>query len=295
MASPLYQTCDVGLFDNVLTAVKQWDNTALEGFERLAKAGVDDDTLAKFLIKYANDAPTSNKILKVVGESSVTWSKNSFEGLGRASDEFGVGVVETIAKDYADDAVEKTFDVFARSLVNWSDDAFKDLAEVVNRHGANSPVVQQIDNLKDIDGIDRMMGDLAQPNDNTLERGARFHLELANDLGADKIKQLEVPALAIDGRTVKGPDIILKSNRIVEAKYCDWSDIKPPYVQKSIIEGNRKQIITRNRQFPGIPITVVLYGSKSQHENLEFAQKILKDYENLREEGYKVSVRWFND
>ncbi len=104
LASPLIALpCDLELLDKVLANIKQWDQAALNGFERLAQAGVDDEALATFLLKYADDPTTANRLLNIINNLAD----------------------DTLAK--------KTFLVLKKMTTSWSENAMMGVADLITR------------------------------------------------------------------------------------------------------------------------------------------------------------------
>ncbi len=135
LASPLVApACNVN-FQKILENIGDWDETVLTGYKKLGDAGIDSDTLATFLVKYADEPVTSKKLLGIIGESSATWTWKSFNGLVKVTDEFGAEAIEHIAKKYADDVVEKTSEIYWRALTKLENSKeFENLTEIVKRY-----------------------------------------------------------------------------------------------------------------------------------------------------------------
>lgn|GEM_PF-6343236 len=171
--------------------------------------------------------------------------------------------------------------------VEWDVQHFEFLVKVF-KGNFDDVVFQQIDDLKNIDGIERVVHDLAQGANPTV-RGGLFELDLASELGADNIQ-----SLAVKVNSKKGPDILLKDGRVLEAKAYSWSDMPPDFIRKSMIEENIQQIVQRTSQYPGAPIEIVFKGAKpTDPAEILIADEFFDAYQQLFNSGYKhVYVRW---
>jgi hypothetical protein len=258
LASPLYQVCDVDLLKRVLAQAEAWDGAAETGFKKVAGVLSDDRQLADLLARYAdNPDDVLRRTFTLIGDSGAAWTGNAVDGLFRAGDEFGIAVAETIAQNpaYADDVVARTFEIFDSS-VGWQPNRFSRLPEVLERHGASSVVVQRIENLKSVDGIDKLVFDLGTPTeDSTIALGALFQLEYADFIGSGRISKVSD---IIEGKDAA--DILLDDpSVVVDTKRYVWSSYNP-YILEQELRGEKgllKQVERFKQLYPGNKIEYV--------------------------------------
>ena len=232
LACPLHQVCDFDLFERVLANIQQWDEAAQEGFERLARAGVDDQALANFLVKYADEPTLSKKMLGIVGNSSQTWSGLSFNGLVEIVDDVGIEAVENIARTYGDDVVEQTFRTIRTTSAQWGREGVEGVAKMIDR--LDQPLVEDVLNkagrgefgndlftwLNKIGDSPAAQGDYFRlwaqdlAVGGTTYSGAVFEAQYAAHALVDE--GIDMIGHRIDGR--KGMDFIMQDGRYIDTK-----------------------------------------------------------------------------
>lgn len=264
-------------------------NPGRQGFDRIVGTFGSGEEVATIFAKYGNDQLLRDRVFTIVGNSTHPWSRSSINGLVKATDNYGVQLVENIASSYNSAVAESTFKILGESVVTWNEQAFQNLAIVIGRYkGVDEFVVQRIDNLKNVDGIDRLMADLALPLGNTTQRGALFELEVADAYGTEAIYLLS--EVRTNGQ--KGADIILLSGKIVEAKAYNWDEFEsmPPFVVDSIIQGNLNQITIRVSDHGDVPIEVVFKGGQPDFNLYPVAEQVVRAYDLI--DGVNLTVRW---
>ena len=245
LACPLHQVCDFDLFERVLANIQQWDEAAQEGFERLARAGVDDETLASFLVKYADEPTLSKKMLGIVGNSSQTWSRASFKGLERMVDDVGIEAIEEITSRYSGEVIEQTFRTIRTTDAagQWSAEGVEGVAKIIRRF--DQPVAERVltkqgrgefgsivfawlNKVDDAPGVDMQryaewVNQLGGGGNTYV--GTIFELKYAaTELSDEGIRVInDYP----DGR--KGVDFIMEDGRYLELK--DWDDYSAGKIQ----------------------------------------------------------------
>jgi len=259
LASPLQvQTCDLNLLRSVLEKAENWDSVAGDGFKKVSEAITDDQQLAQLLIDYAaNPNDVLRRAFAIIGQSNATWTRSAVEGIFKAEDEFGIEVAETIANSgYTDDAVKKTFEIFGGSRAGWGNqEGFLRLIEVIQRHGVSDAVVQRIDNLKDVDGIDRLVFDVGAPQGSDKELGALFQLEYAASIPSARISKVSD---IVNGK--EAADILLdNSSKLIDTKRYVWSKYKPFTLERELNgpEGLLKQVQRFKNLYPGAQIEYI--------------------------------------
>lgn len=255
--------CDVNKLAGVLTKAENWDQAAEAGFKKVAGIIPDDQQLAKLLTDYAsNPNDVLRRAFTIVGQSNVAWGRNAVNGVFRAGDEFGIEIAETIAQNpaYVDDVVEKTFEIFGSSRALWENqERFLRLGEVIQRHEISSMVVQRIDNLKDVDGIDRLVYDVGGPRSNK-ELGALFQLEYADSIPSSRISKLSD---TINGK--EAADILLdNSSKLIDTKRYVWSQYKPFTLERELNgpEGLLNQVRGFRNRYPSVQQIEYVFDSR---------------------------------
>jgi hypothetical protein len=283
LASPLYQVCDVDLLKRVLAQAEAWDGAAETGFKKVAGVLSDDRQLADLLARYAdNPDDVLRRTFTLIGDSGAAWTGNAVDGLFRAGDEFGIAVAETIAQNpaYADDVVARTFEIFDSS-VGWQPNRFSRLPEVLQRHGASSVLAGRIGNLKNVDGIDKLVFDLGAEAGTTKEVGALFQLEYAASVRSGRISKVSD---IIDGQDAA--DILLdNSSIVVDTKRYNWPSYNPFTLEMELTgdDGLLKQVERFKRLYPNARIEYVFasaFGPVPEliREGLKGVDVIVKEY-----------------
>ncbi|MBN1993681.1 MAG: hypothetical protein JW953_13350 [Anaerolineae bacterium] len=201
----------------LLVNANAWDEVAGEGFGKLARAGIDDDALSDFLIKHADDAPTSNKMLSIIGNSSRTWNGQAFDGLGKVVEHSGIEIAESLANRFPDVA-EESFQVLSKMAKPWRQEAVDGVAilaratpgqdvnrtmRLINKTGGTSYGERmhhliQIADSKEIDGYNKV-----------LESLTRNSADIGNDLKGTfhVLDSFDRKLIEIDGKVINWDDI----------------------------------------------------------------------------------------